>query len=127
MYTLEPTFYPFPVLQDFSDVESLLGVLPPDEELYQWLELFQRRAQPCSFPHTPHEVTKNEVERFLEDRKRNANQFPDMLALLFATLATGLQMGQYERSGGQWVQGAVEATRTHNSDAFRRILPGFCK
>ena len=100
-----------------------MEVLPVHEELFKCLELFQRRAQPCSFPHTPHEITKREVERFLEDKERNANQFPDMLALLFATLACGLQMGQYDKNGGQWVQGAVEATRNLRSDPFRNNIP----
>jgi hypothetical protein len=39
--------------------------------------------------------------------------------LLFAMLATGLQMGQYDRSGGEWVEGAVEASR-RQSDAYSK-------
>ena len=112
--------YPFPVIAKYSTVAALLQLLPVREELFACLELFQRRAQSCSFPHTPDEVTKKEVERFLADAERNANNFPDMLALIFATLATGLQMGQYDRSGGQWVKGAVEGTR-NRSDAFRKF------
>ena len=126
MYAMEPTSYPFPVVPKYSTIPSLLELLPPREELFAWIDHFRRRAQSCSFPHTPQEVTKREVERFLDDAERNASHFPDMLALIFATLATGLQMGEYDRSGGEWVPGAVEAI-TKRSDAFSKdLLPSRC-
>ena len=102
MYAPEDTSYPFPVVTQFATTSQLLQLLPDQDDLFACLDLFQRRAQACSFPHMPEEVTKREVERFLADRERNANLFPDMLALIFATLATGLQMGQYDRNGGTW-------------------------
>jgi len=120
MYTSSDSMYPFPTLWAGSDVSSsLVQVLPAREELFDILDSFQKRAQACSFPHTPDEVTKREVERFLADTEGNAERFPDMLALIFIALATGLQMGQYDRSGGQWVAGAVEATRK-KSDVYRK-------
>lgn len=102
MYAPEDTSYPFPVVTQFATTSQLLQLLPDQDDLFACLDLFQHRAQACSFPHMPEEVTKREVERFLADRERNANLFPDMLALIFATLATGLQMGQYDRNGGTW-------------------------
>ena len=122
MYATDSPAYPFPVIAEFSTTSSLLRLLPEREELFDCLDMFHRRAQSCSFPHTPDEVAKKEVERFLSDVERHAERFPDMLALIFMTLATGLQMGQYDRSGGQWVEGAVEATR-QESDAFCNLTP----
>lgn len=88
---------------------GLLHVLPPDEDIFSYLEAFQRRAQSCSFPHTPEECTVIEVKRYLYNREHNAFVHPDMLALLFATLAQGLQNGVYDRYGGKWVKGAMAA------------------
>ena len=113
--------YPFPVIANFSEIHTLLQLLPERAELFACLDVFQHRAKSCSFPQMPGEVAKKEVERFLNDADRNANNFPDMLALIFATLATALQMGQYDRSGGQWVEGDVEKSR-QRSDAFRKVI-----
>lgn len=124
MYAPGGSMYPFPIMWTHSnDPSNLVRMLPPPERLFQILDMFQCRAQSCYFPHTPDEVTKKEVERFLSNAEWNAERCPDMLALIFATLATGLQMGQCERSGGQWIAGAVEATR-RESDIFReRMCP----
>ncbi|KAK4542876.1 hypothetical protein LTR36_006065 [Oleoguttula mirabilis] len=114
MYAFAGSMYPFPVLPGWGIGEgtaaTLIQVLPARDELFQILESFQRRAQSCSFPHTSDEVTKREVERFLADGEGNAQKYPDMLALLLATLATGLQMGVYDRSGGKWVAGETTTT-----------------
>ncbi|KAK3725936.1 hypothetical protein LTR37_000084 [Vermiconidia calcicola] len=120
MYASEPMSYPFQVVVKFSTTSSLLQLLPERRELFECLELFQRRAQSCSFPNTPDEVTRKGVEQFLSDGERNAELYPDMLALIFATLATGLQMGQYDRSGGQWLEGAVDQTRKR-SDVYSEL------
>lgn len=121
MYAVEDTSYPFHVLEKFTTIDSLVELLPARDELFACLELFQRRAQACTFPQTPHELPlrTRDIERFLEDGHRNASNSPDTLALLFAMLATGLQMGQYDRSGGEWVEGAVEASR-RQSDAYSK-------
>ena len=120
MYAADPPSYPFPVVVGYGTPSALLTLLPDREDLFEYLDSFQRRAQSCSFPHTPDEVTRKEVARFLADAEKNADRYPDMLALLYVTLATGLQMGQYDRSGGQWVQGAVEEA-TKESDAFCKV------
>lgn len=44
-----------------------------------------------------------------------------MLALLFATLAQGLQDGVYDRNGGKWVAGSVEA-ETKKGDIYSMCL-----
>ncbi|KAI9815597.1 MAG: hypothetical protein M1832_005458 [Thelocarpon impressellum] len=83
--------------------------LPPRDEIFAYLDAFQKRAQSCSFPHVPEEITRKEVERFLENSHDNAVRHPAMLALIFAALAQGLQNGVYDKSGGRWVAGAMEA------------------
>lgn len=104
MYAPGGTAYPFPVIANFTDTVQLLELLPEREELFACLDVFQRHAQACSFPHMPDNVTKRGIERFLSDRERNAELCPEMLALIFATLATGLQMGKYDKDRGRWTE-----------------------
>lgn len=120
IYSVAESMYPFPVFAGWcgeSAHAALVGVLPKQEELFRILDLFQRRGQSSSFPHTPDEVTKREVERFLDDAEGNAQKYPDMLALIFATLAMGLQLGQWDRDDGQWVEGAMAGT-TRTADIY---------
>ena len=121
MYTVDDTNYPFHIVKNYTSIESLLGLLPPRGDLFSYLDLFQYRAQSCSYPQTLHELPlpKREVECFLEDAERNANNSPDTLALLFAMLATGLQIGRYDRSGGKWIAGAVQESRDQ-SDVYSK-------
>lgn len=112
------TSHPFPTLWSAKDdITSLIKILPPKEDLYFYLDSFQRRVQSCSFPHAPDECTKNEVRRFLENVEHNAALHLDMLALLFVTLAQGLQYGVYDKYGERWVPGAVEA-ESKKSDVY---------
>lgn len=104
---------------------GLLNVLPADEEIFCYLEAFQRRAQSCSFPHTPEECTVAEVKRFLSNKEHNAFIHPDMLALLFAALAQGLQNGVYDQYGGQWVEGAME-TELLKADVYSKSATLLC-
>jgi len=120
MYASAESMYPFPILAGWAGKNATAGLiqcLPERDELFEILDLFQRRGQSCSFPHTPDEVTKKEVERFLADIESNSQKHPDMLALIFATLATGLQMGQWDRSGGRWVADAMAKT-TQRADVY---------
>ncbi|KAK5110524.1 hypothetical protein LTR62_005716 [Meristemomyces frigidus] len=106
--------YPFPILNGWTGGNAsmaLVNMLRAEKDLPDILDAFQQRAQSCSFPHTPEEMTKKEVQRFLDDAESNATGHPDMLALIFMTLATGLQMGEWDRSGGAWVQGSMSETR----------------
>ena len=111
VYAVGYPTYPFPVVPNCSSSVDLLRILPERSELLACIEMFQRRAQSCSFPHTPEEATRKEVERFLDDAEYNAQKAPDMLALIFVTLAMGLQMGQFDRNGGKWNKDSSEKTR----------------
>ncbi|KAK5705260.1 hypothetical protein LTR97_002378 [Elasticomyces elasticus] len=115
MYAVEEPMHPFPIFDGWNVGGRLAALLPPREELFTILDSFQKRAQSCSFPHSPDEITKKEVERFLANSDSNAQKHPDMLALIFATVATGLQMGEHDRSGGKWEEGSMAKTmRTAN-------------
>jgi hypothetical protein len=101
--------YAFPTLwRADGGAGVLLACLPPRAELMSYLDTFQRRVQSCCFPHVPEEITLKEIDRFLANAEDNAFRHPDMLALIFAALALGLQNGVYDRSGGEWVEGAME-------------------
>lgn len=113
--------YPFPVVPNCSTSVELLRILPERTELLTCLDMFQRRAQSCSFPHAPEEATRKEVERFLDDAEYNAEKVPDMLALIFVTLATGMQMGQYDRNGGKWDKESSEKIRGQG-DVFCKFI-----
>ena len=78
------------------------------EDIYVYLDAFQARASSCSFPHVPLECTRIEIERFMSNKEHNALVHPDMLALLFATLAQGLQNGVFDRCGGRWIHEVME-------------------
>lgn len=108
------------MVPNYTSISELLELLPGREELFTCLEVFQRRAQSCSFPHTPDEVTRREVERFLNDAKRNAERCPDMLALIFITLANGLQLGQNDLDETQWSSVATAEESRNKSDAYRK-------
>ena len=103
-----------------DDTSSLLGVLPSEEDIFSYIDSFQRRVQSCFFPFMPEQCTRSEVKRFLEDVERNAAMNPDMFALLFATLAQGLQNGVYDRCGERWIAGAVEA-ESQRGDVFSKM------
>lgn len=112
----EGSSYPF-LLPFAGDASALAhNLLGSHSDVYAALDHFQERAQSCYFPHTPDEVTRREVERFLSDAEGNAERHPDMLALIFATLATGMQMGVYDKHNG-WRPGAVEEDRIR-SDVY---------
>ena len=103
--------YPFATMFSWSLEEcipQLLHCLPPKNELFDYLDSFQRRVHVCFFPHIPTEITRNEVERFLDDATKNTEKCPDMLALLFSALALGSQHSVWDKSGGKWVAGAME-------------------
>ncbi|KXT11213.1 hypothetical protein AC579_10007 [Pseudocercospora musae] len=114
----QSSLYPFSILWPSGNGagDMARSLLPPHDHVLQCLDVFQKRAQSCYFPHTPDELTRKEVERFLGDAVDYAERAPDMLALIFAMLATALQMGVYDRYGG-WAEGAVEETR-RNSDVY---------
>lgn len=121
LFPAEGHMYPFPMVAVKGDTSAaaLVTLLPPDEEIFQHLDLFRRRAQSCSFPHVPDEMTKKEVERFLEDKESNAFKAPDMLGLIFATLAVGMQIGVYDRNECQWLGAPMESSHAR-SECYRK-------
>ena len=118
--------YPFPCISSAKDdTTALITLLPPEHDLFFHLEAFQRRSLSFSFPVLPEEVTMPEVERFLEDIEQNAALHPDMLALLFTTLALGLQDGIHDKFDGNWTTGAIEAERK-KGDLYSRCSFHLC-
>ena len=104
------TSFPFPTLWSAKDdTSSLIKLLPPEQELFFYLESFQRRSLSFSFPLVPDEVTVPGVQGFMEDLEQSAALYPDWLALLFATLAQGLQDGIYDKFGEKWTPANVDA------------------
>ena len=96
---------------------ALVNCLPDEDELSQYLESFQLRAPSCSFPHVLDESTTKEVDRFLADPRKNAELFPDMLALIFACLALGIQLGSWDRNDRQWIAESLE-TEASRGDVY---------
>lgn len=116
------TSHPFPTLWSAKDeTAGLVELLPSGEDLHFYLGSFQRRVQSCSFPHVPEECTEAEIRGFLENVEHNAAVHPNMLALLFAALAQGLQDGVYDRNGEKWIAGSVEA-ESQKGDVYSRWL-----
>jgi hypothetical protein len=128
VYSVDPEhkhMYPFPIFASWAGqtgYQALIEMLPAEPELQQILDLFQKRAQSCSFPHTPEDLTKKEISRFLSDAETNAQKHPDMLALIFITLATGLQMGEWDRNGGEWIEGPASTRTAKQADIYRQSL-----
>lgn len=121
------TAFPFPTVWPAGDdISCLLGVLPSEEDITGYLDSFQRRVQSCVFPHMPEECTQPEIERFLANVEHHAVTNPDMFALLFATMAQGLQSGIYDRCGERWIAGAVDA-ESQRGDVFGQSLTSMRK
>ena len=114
------TSHPFPTLWSAKDeTEGLVKLLPSNAEIHVYLASFQRRAQSCSFPHVPDECTEAGIQRFLSNVEHNAAVNPNMLALLFTTLAQGLQDGVYDRNGEKWIAGSV-GVESQKGDVYSR-------
>lgn len=97
MYTTQDAMYPFPTLWPaMSRTQGLLQCLPPRDELYHYLESFSAKARGFAFPYVPEDLSQKEVERFLENAEENADKVPDLLALIFAALALGVQLDMFE-------------------------------
>ena len=117
------TSHPFPTLWSAKDdTSTMVKLLPPDEDLFFYVDAFQSRARASSFPYVPEESTHAEVQKFLENVQHNAALHPDTLALLFTTLALGLQDGVYDRCGEKWVAGSVE-TEARKGDVYSKLNP----
>ena len=117
-----PASHPFHSLGSAKhETSALIKLLPSRDDIHFYLRAFQRRSLSCSFPHIPEECSEPEVQRFLDDVEHNAAAHPNTLALLFATLAQGLQDGIYDRNGQAWIAGAVELELL-KGDVYSRII-----
>lgn len=97
MYATQDSMYPFPTLWPAtSRTEGLLQCLPPREELHRYLDSFNRKALGFAFPWIPEAISQKEVEHFLESAEENAEKVPDLLALIFAALALGVQLEVFD-------------------------------
>ena len=84
----------------FTTIDSLVALLPL-QSLFACVNRFSQRAQSCYLPRTLQEfpMIQQEIEHLLDNNRRNARPHPDTLALVFAMLATELQVRQYDMSG----------------------------
>jgi hypothetical protein len=102
VYVIQEAMYPFPTLWPaMSHTEGLLQCLPSLEQLYGYLDSFSQRAQGFAFPYVPEDLTRKEVEHFLENAQENAEKVPDLLALIFAALALGVQQKEAQADASQ--------------------------
>jgi hypothetical protein len=119
MYVTQDAMYPFPTLWPaMSRTEGLLQCLPSFEQLHGYLDSFSQKAQGFAFPYVPADLTRKEVEHFLENAQENAEEVPDLLALIFAALALGVQLGTFRNQ---------KEARADASQACSRKGEIFCK
>ena len=103
------TSHPFPTLWFAKDgTPGLVKLLPSEETLLEYLDLFENQVQPIMFPHMPLACTRSEVQRFLSNAYRNASLYPDMLALIFATAALGIANIMDQQQSGRLSVGLSE-------------------
>ena len=94
MYSGHVSMYPFPALwQATTATEGLLQCLNPHESLLVYMDTFAEKAVGFAFPFLPEELSRKEVENFLQDANQNAVMYPDALALILAGAALGIQLG----------------------------------
>jgi hypothetical protein len=119
LYVIQEAMYPFPTLWPaMSHTEGLLQCLPSLEQLYGYLDSFSQRAQGFAFPYVPEDLTRKEVENFLGNAQQNAEEVPDLLALIFAALALGVQLGTFKNQ---------KEAQADASQAYSRKGEIFCK
>lgn len=119
MYATQDSMYPFPTLWPaMSRTQGLLRCLPSRDELYHYLDVFSQKARGFAFPYVPEDLTQKEVERFLENAEENAEKVPDLLALIFAALALGVQLDTF---------GSLREAETSSPQNSRGKGEIFCK
>ncbi|KAK2756107.1 hypothetical protein FQN54_005515 [Arachnomyces sp. PD_36] len=74
---------------------GLLHVLPPREELFLYIQAFQKHWR--SF--YSYEMSCKELRHFLSDLRPNAEKNPQMLAFLFVSLARGVPLAMFRKQG----------------------------
>lgn len=121
--------YPFPTLwHAHHGTCRLVDLLPSKPDFHSLLRAFEHHAPLYYFPYVPEECTERGVDQFLTNPERNSLLHPDILALLFAALAQGVQSGLHDRCGGKWVPGAMDREMKKGdvfSEATLTSLGGF--
>ena len=114
------TSHPFPTLWFAKDgTPGLVKLLPSEETLLEYLDLFENQVQPIMFPHMPLACTRSEVQRFLSNVHRNASLHPDMLALIFTAVALGIANVVDQQQSGRLNVGLSEH-ESAKGDVFSR-------
>jgi hypothetical protein len=117
------TTYPFPTLWHAQQGTScLIDLLPNSKDFSTFLSAFEYHAPLYYFPYLPEACHRKEVQQFLSNIEHNSLLHPDVLAVLFAALAQGVQSGLYDRWCGKWVPGAMQ-TEIKKGDVFSRLKP----
>lgn len=99
---------------------TLCKLLPPKETISKCFEMLRCcRAQSCFFQNMLDEVMKKGIDHFLTDPRPNAEKTPDMLGLVFASLAIGSQVGVFHCSGSEWVTGLLQGSHKA-SECYRK-------
>ena len=119
---MDSTSHPFPTLWKSEPVSCLINVLPNKDEIIALLDAFEQYAAPLGmFPCLLEECSKSKVQLFLSNVEHNSQVHPDMLALLFATLALGVQCGTYDRCGSNWIPGVMPKV-LYQGNYFRKFV-----
>ena len=118
---MDSTSHPFPTLWKSQPVSCLINVLPNEDEINVLLDTFEHYASIGMFPCLPEECSRSRVQRFLSNIEHNSQVQPDMLALLFAALAQGVQCGTYDRCGSSWIPGAMGKV-VYRGNYFRKFI-----
>lgn len=85
---MQPTAYPFPYVKiGDNTTTALIKLLPGKQEIFESLKTFREISRSFVVPQPPDKTREKEVQQFLSNIEHNAIKAPDMLALLFASLA----------------------------------------
>lgn len=94
LYAGHNPMYPFPALWHATTAtQELLRCLEPHDDLLNNIDTFASKAVGFAFPFLPENLSRKEVEHFIQDAGQNAVAYPDALALIFAGAALGIQLG----------------------------------
>jgi hypothetical protein len=98
---------------------ALCNLLPPKKTIVKCLKTLRYCTQFYSSLYLLDEMTKSEIDHFLTDPKKNAEEAPGMLGMIFANLAVGTQIGVFYHSGREWMSDVLQGS--HNaSECYRK-------
>ncbi|GAM85151.1 hypothetical protein ANO11243_031550 [Dothideomycetidae sp. 11243] len=92
-----PTVYPFPTIWTTSTwIQGLYSCLEPLHSIADLLTTSIDRDDSIVFPKPTYSVSVADVEKFLSYFENNATTYPDLLALIFAILASEMKRREYD-------------------------------